>query len=151
MLDHSELKARLIKQEPQTLEQGLRCSVRNISFKCGTKKGISHTRTMAGKGLLLVDSQVVEGRLVGEAAELFSLPAENVDVVSCSGRLGNDALPKGAYTRVLSLAFSPGHHSTGLLSLISAALRPGMYLTVKEPRSPQVMPFDMVESGGKSE
>lgn len=63
-------------------------------------------------------------------------PEGNVAVATSSGRLSAGSLGAGAFDLVLSVAAQAGHHTVQLLSVLTAALKPGAKLVVQEVSSP---------------
>ena len=88
------------------------------------------TQTVVLHSAPYLSGSSLENTLQGQDTNLSQLT-----IVTSSASLESNALPQQTFDKAFSSAHSSGYHSTVLLGLIAAALKPGAALTLREPAS----------------
>jgi hypothetical protein len=88
------------------------------------------TQTIVLHSAPFLSGSSLENTLQGQDTNLRQLT-----IVTSSASLEPNAIPQQTFDQAFSSAHSSGYHSTVLLGLIAAALKPGAALTLREPAS----------------
>ena len=88
------------------------------------------TETLVLHSAPYLSGSSLENTLQGQDTNLRQLT-----LVTSSASLEPNVLPQQTFDKAFSSAHSSGYHSTVLLALIAAALKPGAALTLHEPAS----------------
>ena len=85
--------------------------------------------------IVLASAPCLPGSSLAKISKDLNINLQQLTVVTSSGALQPNTIPQQAFDQGVSLTHSLGHHSSALLGLIAASLKPGASLTIHEPAS----------------
>lgn len=85
--------------------------------------------------VVLAGAPYLPGSSLANILKDLDVNMQQLTVITNSGALQPNTIPQQAFDQGFSLTHSLGHHSSALLGLLAAALKPGASLTVYEPAS----------------
>ena len=85
--------------------------------------------------VVLHSAACLSGSSLANTLQGQDINLRQLTIVTRSASLEPNALPQQTFNKAFSSADSSGYHSTILLALIAAALKPGAALTLHEPAS----------------
>lgn len=85
--------------------------------------------------IVLASAPCLPGSTLANILKDLDINLQQLTVVTSSGALQPNTIPQQAFDQGVSLTHSLGHHSSALLGLMAAALKPGASLTIYEPAS----------------
>lgn len=90
---------------------------------------------MAQEALVVTDAQALNGSFLQEIVSEYRLSLANVTLISQAAILPSKRLPgqSSSVDMVISVAESPGYHTSGVIGELARVLRPGGTLVLQEP------------------
>ena len=85
--------------------------------------------------IVLASAPYLPGSSLANVIRDVDVNLQQLTIVTNSGALQPNTIPQQAFDQGFSLAHNSGHHSSALLGLMAAALKPGTSLTIFQPTS----------------